>query len=489
MAALMLQGCGSDVGKSVLVAGLCRLFANRGLTVRPFKPQNMSNNAAITADGGEIGRAQALQALACRAAPSVDMNPVLLKPQSDLGAQLVVLGRMQGTWQASGYQAHKQALLQVVVDSFRRLEAQADLVLVEGAGSPAEINLRTGDIANMGFARAADVPVVLIGDIDRGHVIAALVGAKAVLDAADSAMIKGFVINKFRGDPSLFQDGRDEIVRRTGWADLGMAPWLAAARALPAEDAVVLDHLAAPRAGRIKIVAPLFSRIANFDDFDPLRVEPAVDFSFVPPGQPLPGDADLVILPGTKSTLGDLDFLRAQGWDIDLIAHARRGGRVVGICGGYQMLGRRVADPDGVEGPPGAAAGLGLLDLETVLTGDKVLRPATGRLAGSSARFEGYEMHVGRTQGPNQARPWLSLDQGGDAGAQSADGRIAGGYVHGLFALAEARGALLAQWGAVSAGGDHAARVDAALDALAEALEAAFDIPALARLAGLKDPA
>ena len=481
MAALMIQGCGSDVGKSVLVAGLCRLFANRGLKVAPFKPQNMSNNAAVTANGGEIGRAQALQALACRVAPTVDMNPVLLKPQSDTGAQVVILGKVAGSFEAAAYQAQKGAWLDVVVDSFRRLEAAHDLVLVEGAGSPAETNLRSGDIANMGFARAANVPVVLVGDIDRGHVIAALVGAHAVLDPADSAMIKGFLINKFRGDPALFDSGRAEITARTGWRDCGMAPWLAAARRLPAEDALVFDR---PTGARTKIAVPLLSRIANFDDLDPLRAEPDVDLIFTPPGTALPGDADLVILPGTKATLADLAFLRAQGWDIDLAAHVRRGGRVLGICGGFQMLGRTVADPQGLEGPPGTAPGLGLLDIETVLAGDKVLRPTAGRLAGG-ARFEGYEIHLGRTTGPGLARPFLAGHDGVPGGAVSPDGRIAGAYVHGLFNTGEARAALLAQLGAGSQGGDHGAVVDSALDELALGLEQAFDIEALAAIAGL----
>jgi adenosylcobyric acid synthase len=485
MAALMIQGCGSDVGKSVLVAGLCRLYANRGLTVRPFKPQNMSNNAAVTADGGEIGRAEAVQALACRTPASVHMNPVLLKPQSDVGAQLVVRGRVAGTWAASAFQSRKGELLEVVLDSYRRLAAEADLVLVEGAGSPAEINLRAGDIANMGFARAAGVPVVLVGDIDRGHVIAALVGAHAVLEPEDRAMVRGFLINKFRGDPALFDAGRAAIAARTGWADCGMAPWLAAARRLPAEDAVVLDKARSGAGRRLRIVAPMLSRMANFDDFDALRSEPAVDFAFVPPGQALPGDADLVILPGTKATLADLAFLRAQGWDVDLAAHVRRGGRVLGICGGYQMLGRRIADPLGLEGPPGEAEGLGLLDVETVLEPQKVLRAAAGRLAGGG-RFSGYEIHVGRTAGPETVRPFLVHDDGEGAGAVSRDGRVAGVYVHGLFDAGEARAALLAGLGAASDGLDQGARVDAALDELAQALDAAFDIPALSAIAGLE---
>ena len=478
----MIQGCGSDVGKSVLTAGLCRLFANRGLRVAPFKPQNMSNNAAVTADGGEIGRAQALQALACRVAPTVDMNPVLLKPHSDTGAQVVVRGERVGNLEAAAYQGRKGQWLGVVLESFARLQAAHDLVLVEGAGSPAETNLRAGDIANMGFARAANVPVVLVGDIDRGHVIASLVGAHAVLDPEDRAMIKGFLINKFRGDPALFDAGRAEIVARTGWRDCGMAPWLAAARALPAEDALVFDR---PAGARTKIAVPLLSRIANFDDLDPLRAEPGVDLVFVPPGTALPGDADLLILPGTKSTLADLVFLRAQGWDIDLAAHVRRGGRVLGICGGFQMLGTRVADPAGLEGPPGAASGLGLLEVETVLEGDKVLRPAAGRLS-AGGQFEGYEIHLGRTTGPGLARPFLVGEDGVPGGAVSADGRIAGAYVHGLFDAGEARAALLAQLGAASQGGDHHTVVDAALDALAQALDQAFDIEALAAIAGLR---
>jgi adenosylcobyric acid synthase len=485
MAALMLQGCGSDVGKSVLTAGLCRLFANAGLTVRPFKPQNMSNNAAVTADGGEIGRAQALQALACRASPTVDMNPVLLKPQSDVGAQVVVRGRMQGNLGASAYQGRKGELLSVVLESYRRLAADCDLVLVEGAGSPAEINLRTGDIANMGFALAARVPVVLVGDIDRGHVIAALAGARAVLASEDQAAIKGFLINKFRGDPALFDEGRRAIERLTGWPDLGLVPWLSAASHLPAEDAVVLGSRTPGAARRLKIAVPMLSRIANFDDFDPLRAEPEVALSFVPPGQALPGDADLVILPGTKATLADLAFLRAQGWDIDLTAHVRRGGRVLGICGGFQMLGRRVCDPGGIEGVAGEAPGLGLLDCETVLTGEKLLRRVTGRDIRGAA-FEGYEMHVGVTAGPALASPFLEIDGEGPHGGASADGRILGAYVHGLFAAGPFRRAFLERLGVRSDGMDHDARVDAALDHIAEQLAAALDLPAIRRIAGLE---
>ena len=484
MAAIMLQGCGSDVGKSVLVAGLCRLFTNTGLRVRPFKPQNMSNNAAVTACGGEIGRAQALQAIACRTPPTVDMNPVLLKPQSDVGAQVVVRGKVVGTQQARAYQSRKAEMLGVVLESFQRLQSESDLVVVEGAGSPAEINLRNGDIANMGFARAANVPVALIGDIDRGHVIAALVGAHAVLSPEDRAMIQGFIINKFRGDPALFTEGRTEITRLTGWPDLGMVPWLSAVRRLPAEDAVVLDSSTAT-AGKVKVVVPMLSRIANFDDFDPLQAEPAVEFSFIPPGKVIPGDADIVILPGTKATRADLDFFRAQGWDIDLAAHVRRGGRVLGVCGGFQMLGRGVSDPNGIEGAPGETPGLGCLDITTLLNGDKVLRPVSGKLAQGGAAFTGYEMHVGRTTGDDLSRPLLFLGETPD-GAISRDGKIAGTYVHGLFNAASARASFLADWGAASNGNDHAAVVDSLLDDIAQELERSLDINALASIAGLK---
>ena len=486
MGAIMLQGTGSDVGKSVLVAGLCRALVRRGLRVLPFKPQNMSNNAAVTSDGGEIGRAQALQAIACKVEPHTDMNPVLLKPQADRTSQLIVHGRVRGTLGAGNFRQARGALLGEVMASYDRLRRACDIVVAEGAGSPAEINLRAGDIANMGFARAAGVPVVLVGDIDRGGVIAAIVGTKTIIDPADAAMIKGFIINKFRGDPSLFDEGRREIVARTGWPDLGMVPWLHPARALPAEDAVVLERRArADGDRRARIVVPMLSRIANFDEFDPLRADPDIDFSFLPPGTPVPGDADLVILPGAKATLADLAFLRAQGWDIDILAHVRRGGRVLGVCGGYQMLGRTVSDPEGIEGPPGAAAGLGLLDVETVLLGDKVLRAASGRLLDGDAAFSGYEMHIGRTTGPGVARPMLVFDGGVADGAVSADGRVAGAYVHGLFERGDARAALLAPLGVAVSPGDHACKVDAALDEIAEVLERSLDIDAIGRIAGL----
>ena len=470
--ALMLQGTGSDVGKSTLVAGLCRAFVRRGFVVRPFKPQNMSNNAAVTADGGEIGRAQALQARACRVPPSVHMNPILLKPQSEVGSQVVVQGRVLGNARAREFQGWKPKLLETVLESFDRLRAEADLVLVEGAGSAAEVNLRANDIANMGFARAADVPVVLVGDIDRGGVIAQLVGTRAVIDAADAALVTGFLVNKFRGDPTLFGAGMELIEHRTGWPGLGLVPFFRDAHRLPAEDAMALATLQPHRSqpGRVRIVVPVLPRISNFDDFDPLKLEPEVDLVMARPDAPLP-PADLIILPGSKATLADLADLRRFGWDIDILAHARQGGRVLGLCGGYQMLGRRIADPEGVEGPPGEAPGLGLLDIETVLGGPKTLRPVTGVAVAGGAPFSGYEMHVGRTTGPDTVRPLLRFADGTPDGATSPDGRIAAAYVHGFFAHPAQRAAWLTPFDAAASGKDYEASVETTLDGLADHLE------------------
>jgi adenosylcobyric acid synthase len=482
--ALMIQGTGSDVGKSLLVAGLARAFTRRGLRVRPFKPQNMSNNAAVTADGGEIGRAQALQARAARVPLSVHMNPVLLKPQSDVGSQVVVQGKVVGNAKAREYQAMKPRLLGAVLDSFGRLAAEADLVLVEGAGSASEVNLRAADIANMGFAQAADVPVVLVGDIDRGGVIASLVGTKAVIDPADAAMIAGFIVNRFRGDPALFADGMKQIADRTGWQSLGLVPFFADAHKLPAEDALGLPGRSGDGGGdggAVKIAVLAYPRIANFDDVDPLRQEPGVDVVFVCPGEAIPGDAKLVVLPGSKATIADLAALRDAGWDIDLRAHLRRGGHVLGICGGYQMLGRTVADPDGIEGPPSRVEGLGLLDVETVLGGDKVLVEVTGRTAAEGVPFKGYEMHVGRTTG--SAGPLLAFDSGATDGAVDAGGRVAGCYIHGLLADDRQRRHWLARLGAASSGLDYEAGIDTTLDKLADHLEQHVDCAKLLELA------
>ncbi|WP_199261335.1 cobyric acid synthase [Paracoccus binzhouensis] len=480
MGALMIQGTGSNVGKSLLVAGLCRAARRRGIAVAPFKPQNMSNNAAVTPDGGEIGRAQALQARAAGLVPSVHMNPVLLKPETDRAAQVVVQGRAVARAAAADYGALKARLMDAVLDSFARLRAAHELVLVEGAGSPAEVNLRARDIANMGFARAAGVPVVLAGDIDRGGVIAQIVGTQAVIDPEDAAMIRGFLINRFRGDPSLFDAGRSFIAERTGWPDLGLVPWFPDAALLPAEDAVDLRRAsgAGGVAGGLHIACPMLSRIANFDDLDPLAAEPGVRLTMVPPGRALPGDADLVILPGTKSTRGDLAFLRQQGWDIDLAAHLRRGGRVLGICGGYQMLGRWVHDPAGHDGDPGSTPGLGLLDVETRMAPEKRLTRIEGMALGQPV--QGYEIHMGRTEGPDCARPFAHIP--GPDGATSRDGRVAGTYLHGLFSGDAFRAAWLAGFGATSAL-DYGAGVEEVLDRLAVHLEAHLDIDALFALA------
>jgi adenosylcobyric acid synthase len=476
--AIMFQGTGSDVGKSLLVAGLARAYTRRGLKVRPFKPQNMSNNAAVAADGGEIGRAQALQARAACVPPSVHMNPVLLKPQSMVGSQVVVQGKVFATAKAAEYMAMKARLLPCVLESYEKLKAEADLVLVEGAGSASEINLRRYDIANMGFARAADVPVVVVGDIDRGGVIASLVGTKAVLDPEDEKLVVGFIINKFRGDPSLFIPGKEAIVEKTGWPALGIVPYFSEARNLPAEDALALDREMPRRAGaKLKIAVPILPQIANFDDLDPLQAEPTVDLVRVHPGTALPGDADLVILPGSKTTIAGLNALRSTGFDIDIAAHVRRGGTVIGLCGGYQMLGRTVADPDGVEGPAGTAQGLGLLDVETVLTSEKTLVSVTGT-TGDGMPFAGYEMHMGVTQGPDCARPFATVD-GKPEGAVSANGRVIGTYVHGLFADDRQRSAWLQRLGAGPAAVAYDELVEATLDRLAKHLATFVDLDRL----------
>ena len=473
--ALMIQGTGSNVGKSVLVAGLARAARLRGHSVAPFKPQNMSNNAAVTADGGEIGRAQALQALACGLAPHTDMNPVLLKPETETGSQVVVQGRRRATVRARDYAALKPSLMAPVLESFGRLKAAHDIVLVEGAGSPAEINLRAGDIANMGFARAADVPVVLAGDIDRGGVIAQVVGTHAVLDPQDAAMVAGFLINRFRGDPSLFDEGYAEIERRTGWPGFGTLPWFEEAWRLPAEDALgVADGR---HEGPVRVACLALSRMANFDDLDPLSHEPAVRLTMVRAGQAVPGDADVVVIPGSKSTRGDLAYLRAQGWDVDLAAHVRRGGHVLGLCGGYQMLGEAVADPDGVEGPPGTDPGLGLLPVRTVMAQGKVTVEAQATHAASARPIRGYEIHMGRTERAEGTAPFAHVGARPE-GAVSADGRIAGTYLHGLFRDDGFRAGWLAGFGARSQTGYDAA-VEATLDALAAHMEAHLDVDGL----------
>jgi adenosylcobyric acid synthase len=478
---LMIQGTGADVGKSLIVAGLARAYANRGLETRPFKPQNMSNNAAVTADGGEIGRAQALQARAARVPASVHMNPVLLKPQSEVGAQVVVHGKILGNARAKEFQAWKPQLMGAVLASYERMIGEADLVLVEGAGSASEVNLRANDIANMGFARAADVPVVLVGDIDRGGVIAQIVGTKAVVDPDDAKLIAGFIVNKFRGDACLFADGMRFIEERTGWPALGLVSFFPDASRLPAEDAMALARRETPGEGSVTIAVPLLPHVANFDDLDPLKSEPDVRLVFVRRGEPLP-IADLVLLPGSKATIADLAAFRANGWDVDIAAHVRRGGRVFGICGGYQMLGRTIHDPAGIEGPAGRVDGLGLIDVDTVLTGDKRLAEITGRTINDDVSFRGYEMHVGITTGPDRQRPVLRFEDGRTDGAVSADGRVGGAYVHGLFVDNRQRKALVARLGATAAEFSYDAMIDDTLDALADHLATHIDLDRLLSL-------
>ncbi|MEE9388688.1 MAG: cobyric acid synthase [Paracoccaceae bacterium] len=476
---IMIQGTGSNVGKSILVAGLARAYRLRGLRVAPFKPQNMSNNAAVTIDNGEIGRAQALQALAAGLDPVVDMNPVLLKPESETGAQIIVRGQRYKTLKARDYGKMKHQLLPKIMDSFATIAKGMDLVLVEGAGSPAEINLRQGDIANMGFAEAANIPVILVGDIDRGGVIAQIVGTKMVLSMPDQSIIKAFIINKFRGDPDLFSDGLQEIITRTGWASLGVLPWFADAGKLPGED--VMD-ITSTTGGPIKIAVPRLGRIANFDDLDPLANEPSVSIALIEPGQPLPGDADLVIIPGSKSTIADLADFRANGWDIDLKAHIRRGGHVLGICAGYQMLGTTISDPDGIEGPPSTVSGLGHLDIATTMSPQKQLSISRAHHLPTGCNLSAYEIHIGSTSGPDCDRPWLTLP-GRQISAASQNGQVLGCYLHGLFSNDGFRQGFLATLGAKPAHMNYDETVQSALNDLAAHLEQHLDLDQILELA------
>ncbi len=490
----MIQGTGSHVGKSLITAGLCRAFVRRGLAVAPFKPQNMSNNAAVTPDGGEIGRAQALQARAARIAPSRHMNPVLLKPEGEGVAQLVVQGSREARMGAMAFHAKKPTLMPRVLESYAAVARGRDLVLVEGAGSPAEVNLRAGDIANMGFAQAANLPVVIAADIDRGGAIAALVGTQALLDFTERMRIKGVIINKFRGDVRLFAPALDIIAGRTGWRSFGVLPWFERAGRLPAEDSVSLSGTSARRDGAIRIAVLKLPRIANFDDLDPLAAEADVALEFIATGQAIPGDADLVIIPGSKATIADLAALRETGWHIDLAAHHRRGGRILGICAGYQMLGVSVGDPGGVEGPAETVPGLGLLDVATVMAADKILRPVSGE--GLGAPVKGYEMHMGVTSGPDADHPMLRLSpsplegEGGVGGTKSPDGAISkdglvmGCTVHGLFASDAYRRAFLAGLRLDRESNlAYETMVEETLDALAAHLEAHLDLDALLAVA------
>ena len=476
--ALMVQGTTSDAGKSTLVAGLCRVMRRRGVLVAPFKPQNMSLNSAVGADGGEMGRAQALQAQAAGIEPTSDMNPVLLKPNTDTGAQVIIQGHAIGNLGAAEYHDYKRTAREAVLASYKRLAAAYELILIEGAGSPAEINLRAGDIANMGFAETIDCPVVLIADIDRGGVFAHLVGTLALLSESERARVAGFVINRFRGDKALLQPGLDWLEAHTRKPVFGVLPYLSGLH-LDAEDAISRVPQRASAASALRVLVPVLPRIANHTDFDPLREHPQIDFRYVQDARDL-GGTDLVILPGSKAVRADLAWLRARGWPRYLEHHLRYGGKVIGICGGFQMLGEQIADPQGVEGPSGESAGLGWLKLHTVLHAEKQLRNVSGRLTLDEASAHGYEIHMGQSAGVALDRPALRLDDGRADGAISTDGQILGTYVHGIFEAPSACAALL-RWAGLAAplGLDHARRREDMLDRVADAVEASLDISRL----------
>ncbi|EJF88934.1 cobyric acid synthase CobQ [Bartonella tamiae Th307] len=478
----MFQGTGSDVGKTVLVAGLCRLARNRGLKVQPFKPQNMSNNAAIAVEGGEIGRGTWLQAFASDVEPSIHMNPVLLKPQNDVGSQIIVQGQVYGYAKGREYQTLKKKLVNRVMESYQRVFEQCDLVLVEGAGSPAEINLRDGDIANMGFARLADIPVILVGDIDRGGVIASLVGTYHILANEDCALIAGYLINKFRGDKKLFHNGLKVIADHTQWPCFGVIPWIDEVNFLPAEDSFALEHHQKSQKGRVKITVPILPHIANFDDLDPLRFEPDVDLIFVKKDDVFPSDSDLIILPGSKSTIADMQILWERGWADKIIAFAKGGGNVIGICGGYQMLGKNIIDPLAVEGTLTKVEGLSLMNVNTLIAKQKQTRNVEALHLPTNIKIKGYEIHLGETTGPDCAQGLFRIAETID-GASSSDGKIWGTYLHGLFQSAIFRKNLLKKFGAISDGINHFERLDEALNKIANRLENVIDSERLFHLA------
>ena len=480
MATLMVQGCTSDAGKSTVVAALCRWFARRGYSVAPFKPQNMALNSAVTVDGGEIGRSTALQALACGVAPHSDMNPVLLKPQTDMGAQVIIRGKVLGNMQALDYHAYKNTASEAVLAAWQDLSSRFDVIIAEGAGSPAEINLRDNDIANMGFAERVDCPVIVVADIDRGGVFAHLTGTLDLLSESEQKRILGFVINRFRGDLSLLQGGLDWLEERTGKPVFGVLPYLHGLT-LDAEDAV--DEQGAHDVGAFNVVVPLLPRMSNHNDFDPLRLHPQVNLQFVKMGEAWPS-ADLIILPGSKATRADLAFLRQQGWDKQIEKHLRYGGKVLGICGGFQMLGERIDDPEGLESDAGSSAGLGWLSMTTRFISGKQLRNVEGRFVAADTLIRGYEIHNGLTQGEALKHPMLVLE-GRDDGAMSEDGRVMGCYLHGLFDVPDSCNAIL-EWAGLKSqrSVDYAIHREQQLDRLADMLEEHLDMTRLKQCMG-----
>jgi adenosylcobyric acid synthase len=489
MVTLMIQGTTSDAGKTTVVAALCRWLARQGVSVAPFKPQNMALNSAVTIDGGEIGRSTALQALACGLEPHSDMNPVLLKPQSDCGAQVILRGQVHGNMDALDYHAYKAEAMVAVMDAWRALSQRYDVIIAEGAGSPAEINLRANDIANMGFAEAADCPVLLVGDIDRGGVFAQLVGTLELLSASEQNRTKGFIINRFRGDIALLEPGLDWLTERTGKPVIGVLPYLHGL-IVDSEDSIGTSGTS--EAGALNVIVPVLPRISNHNDFDPLRLHPGVNLQFIGPDQPIPA-ADLIILPGSKSTRTDMAFLHAQGWTQAIQKHLRYGGKVFGICGGFQMLGKRVDDPEGLEGSSGKTECLGLLAMTTTMVAGKQLKNVRGTLAmpdphseQSEVVFSGYEMHNGVSKGTALARP-LGQMNGHNEGAVSADRQVAGTYVHGIFDEPAACEALL-QWAGLNSSGaavDYQQHRLAQLDRLADQVEQHLDTNWLRDILGL----
>ncbi|MCO8163053.1 cobyric acid synthase [Pseudomonas sp. 21LCFQ010] len=485
MTTLMVQGTTSDAGKSTLVTGLCRWLKRQGISVVPFKPQNMALNSAVTADGGEIGRAQAVQAQASGLEPHTDMNPVLLKPNTDTGSQVIIHGRAVTTMNAVAYHGYKAIAMQAVLDSHQRLGAAYQVVMVEGAGSPAEINLRENDIANMGFAEAVDCPVLLIADINRGGVFAHLVGTLELLSPSEQARVKGFIINRFRGDVALLQPGLDWLQQRTGKPVVGVLPYLMDLH-LEAEDG--LDRRQTEKLDKVlNVVVPVLPRISNHTDFDPLRLHPQVNLQFISAGQPIP-PADLIILPGSKSVRSDLAYLRANGWEPAIARHLRYGGKLLGICGGLQMLGEQVHDPLGLEGAPGSSAGFALLQISTVLEAQKQLRNVRGVLSLEGAEVSGYEIHAGVTSGPALEQPAVQLADGRCDGAQSADGQVLGTYLHGLFESPAACGALL-RWAGLEdvQSVDYHALRERDIERLADLVDKHLDGALLRGLCGLEN--
>ncbi|MEH6583149.1 MAG: cobyric acid synthase [Halioglobus sp.] len=473
----MVQGTTSDAGKSILVTALCRALARRNIKVAPFKPQNMALNSAVTDDGGEIGRAQALQAIAANVPPHTDMNPVLLKPASDINAQVIIHGQAAFDMDASDYHQYKTTAMKAVLESWQRLQQQYDAIVVEGAGSPAEINLRDRDIANMGFAEAVDIPVIIIADIDRGGVFAHLTGTLDLLSESEQARVVGFVINRFRGDIALLESGIDWLEQRTGKPVLGVLPYLMNLQ-LDAEDAIdVFQDATADDA--LNVIVPVFPRISNHTDLDPLRSHPQVDLQFIGPGQTIPA-ADLIVLPGSKNVRADLAWLRDNGWDKAIERHLRYGGKVLGICGGYQMLGTMIDDPLGVEGDAGSSEGLGWLPLKTTLEKQKQLRRVKGHIASGDALIEGYEIHCGATIATEEITVFSHLDDGREDGAVSMDGQVAGSYLHGLFDSPEACVALLS-WAGLEkpVSIDRGILREAEIDRLTDSVEQELDLAAL----------